>query len=300
MKLGVNSIRVIRIHLKKGDRKRHLNWSDLSKYEIKKNIDALGDGRYDHEIDIVYGDRQNKKGVTLIDIHGGSYIYSYRNNNYGFATVFADAGFDVVLLDYPHNDECKDSLVQVNVLAKQLEYVFSHGAELGLNPDRVFLTGDSAGGHFALLLTEAIKDLELRRDLNISFEGVKLAGLAVNCPVYDYLRVSQTTFISKRGRKFLFGKRYDDADYLRALSPKCHIKSLDIPVFVSSCQNDFLIQETRDLVRDLTELQKAPTYCFIDKEDRAVAHVHNVVNINHPDSVFVNQEMIKFFSSFNE
>ena len=103
MKLGSLALKMIVAYLKHGDKKTRKDRPLNGDFEIKSDIDALGDGRFDHQIDIIYAPKDKRLGKTLIDIHGGAYIYSYRKNNVSFASVFASKGYDVVLLDYPHN-----------------------------------------------------------------------------------------------------------------------------------------------------------------------------------------------------
>lgn len=297
MKLGPTSLKLIRVFLRKSDKKKHKAWPPKEAYRSLLDVDALGDGVFEHQIDVYYAPESIRKNVTLIDIHGGAYIYGDRKNNFGFASVFLDKGYDVVTLDYGHNDlrrhGCQD---QVATLGKQLAYVAGHAEELGLNPRRFFLTGDSAGGHFALLLAEAACDPELEKRLGLDLGGIQIHGVAVSCPVYDLKRNVGTAMLSKSGKKMMFGPRYDDPSFVTDYSPREHLDSLHMPTFVISCAKDFLKQESLDLVADMKEKDMDVEFHFVDKDDSAIGHVFNVIDIHLDESKTANEATDLFFS----
>ena len=295
MKIGSLALKLIVAHLKHGDKKPRKDWPKDGDFERKCDIDALGDGRFDHQFDIVYAPKEKRLGRTLIDIHGGAYVYSYRKNNFGFASVFAARGYDVVLLDYPHNNKKHGVHDQIRVLAKQLAFLVEHASEYGLEGNEFGLIGDSAGGHMALLLAEASCDKELEQKLGIDLKGVQFVGVAVSSPVYDFLAAVNAPVMSNSGRKMMFGPDYRNREGMALLSPKEHIDSLRLPVFLNSCKHDFIGEHSFDMHRDLTERNHPLEWCFIDAEDKNVDHVHNVTKITLPESVQVNNGIMAFF-----
>lgn len=295
MKLGSLALKLIVLHLRRGDKKPRKDWPKDGDFERKCDIDALGDGRFDHQFDIVYAPKEKRLGRTLIDIHGGAYVYSYRKNNFGFASVFASQGYDVVMLDYPHNGKKHGIHDQVRVLTKQMSYLVEHAAELGLEGNEFGLIGDSAGGHMALLLAEASCDKSVEEKLGIDLGGIKFVGVAVSSPVYDFVAAVDAPILSNSGRKMMYGPDFRNREEMALLSPKTHIDSLSIPLFVNACKNDFIGEHSFDLHRDLDERNYPHTWCFIDSPDKNVDHVHNVTKISLPESIQVNDAILGFF-----
>ena len=253
------------------------------------------DSRDDQKCDIYLADKPN--GITIIDIHGGAYIYSNRKNNAAFAKIWLDKGFNVVLLDYRLNNgkiECHD---QLKDLAREIVGVYKLGKceEPWFDPEKLVLTGDSAGGHFALWLAEAMCDESIAKKAGIDLEGAKVKCVAVNCPVYDLLKIVKDDNMTKGAKKYMLGKRALDLDYQAEIDPRTNINGLRVPVFVSSCRNDFLQEHALFLTQDMDKMGKPIEFMFLKDEDPNVAHVHNVIRLDLDASKRVNDAMEQFF-----
>ena len=302
MKLGPFALRMTRLWLRRSDKKNYANVQLPEGATETVNVDALGDGIYAHQIDVFHPAKEKRIGKTLLDIHGGGYIYGTRHNNKMFAGVFLEKGFDVITLDYPLNGKKgRDCLLQIRIVARQLRFIYDNAESLGVNRDALYLTGDSAGGHLALLLAEMVCDPALAAKIGADLTGIALKAVAPSCPVYDFVRlVRENQMLSKRGKKFMFGKTSRDEGYAELLCPRLHLPSLTIPLFLSSCKRDFLLQESLDLNADLEKTDIPHQFIYVDSDDPAIAHIHNVLHIKHPESIRVNDAMESFFLAHAE
>ena len=256
-------------------------------------------------LDIYYADKSVRKDAVLVDIHGGFYVAGQRENNRAFASVFLRAGYDVVLLEYRLNDGQRDVSDELADCAAALDYLAVHAGELGLNKDRMFLTGDSAGGHLALYMAEGAEDPSMPvRPAEFTPRGVLL-----NCPAYDFATFGKSTSFAKSALEWFIGPRYEDEAWMRSMSPRTYIGSYHGPLFVSTCTNDFIRAQSLLVKADCDSLghwgtlsegalcSKAPLE-FVDivSDDKNVAHVHNVVNVDLPESREVNARMVDFLN----
>ncbi len=296
MRIGSLAIRIIRRHLMKHDHHLHQDWPK-ELYDRVRNVDALGDGQYDHQFSVVYAPEGKRLGRTLIDIHGGAYVYSYRDNNYGFANVFAQRGYDVVVLDYPHNNKHQGVDEQVRVLAAQIAYMVAHRADLGLARGEYGLIGDSAGGHLALLMALANGDPEVQKKLGIDLSELKINGVALSCPVYDFEMAVYAPMLKNSARRMMFGPKFGDKEEIRRLSPKTYIETLKIPLYLNTCKNDFIGAQSQALLADLKKLGLKHIYRTFDTDDKNIDHVHNVTKISLKESIQVNDEIADFFDA---
>ena len=297
MKAGKGAVNLLKTILQFNDKQR-MKTQTIPPMVCKLNIPYIDDGEDCHKFDILYA---NNAKITVIDIHGGSYIMGHRQNNHLFGSKFVAAGMNFISLDYKVNDGNHGVEDLLKDCLKGIAYIFAHQKDLGIKDTKFFLTGDSAGGHLALL-TALINDSEKVRDqLNIKFKPVPFLGVLLNCPVYQYHHlgydsIENVATLTKQGATRLFGPMYViNEQYRREWSPSTHIKELKTPLFVSTCKNDFLRQHAQRLNDDL-KLMEFPHFRFIDiySNDPKIGHVHNVLEPDYAEGIYVNQSMIDF------
>lgn len=293
MKVNRFMLKIALRHMVRGDKKMH-EGLPVPSMEKKRLAIAPNDQASDQQkYDIYYAAEPN--GVTIIDIHGGAYIYSSRKNNVYFAKYFLDRGFNVVELDYRLNRGSIDTHDQVRDLAAELKHLFDRAEEYGLDPTKMVLTGDSAGGHFSLILAEMIYDREVAKKIGVDLEGVSIKCVAVNCPVYRFVEIGKGDALTKGAKKFMVGPRFADYEYQALVCPEANFHALRHPIFISTCKNDFIREESLMLVEDLKKANLPYAFKDILADEPEVAHVHNVIRPYLEQSKVVNEAMVEFF-----
>ena len=274
--------------------RRREKYPPLGLYKQRLNVPYMDDNNFFHQFDIFYAKEEVKKNILLIDVHGGSYIFGDRIDNYPFVYKFVEKGYDAITIDYIPNDGEMESKNLVDDCANALTYIFIHLKELELDKDEIVITGDSAGGHLALTLAFAIEDEAYMKELGYDFKGHKIKALLVNSPVYDVTNAGKTG-MTKKGRKRLYGPSIYDDEKMRLISPRDHLTSLDVPLFLSTCKRDFLRSESLLLNEDMKNYDKVK-YQFVDLDTnkKGVEHVHNVISPDLEESIKVNDMMMAF------
>lgn len=294
MKIGRTAVNLLAFFLVKGNKKRRKSFSPLLKdFEGKVDVPYIDDGDINHQFDIFYAKNENRKNVCIIDIHGGSYIFGEHRDNFIFGYQFLKQGYDFVAVDYVPNDGKKETKDSIDDCVLCIKYIFSHLEELKLDNDRFIMMGDSAGGHFALLLALASSNKNIADKLGYDFEGIDFEMTLVNCPVYDFVNIGRN-LLNKRGLKRLFGPNYHLVENLKIISPRTYIKNFNMPLFVSTCTKDFLRNESLLLNEDAKKYSLNIEFVDYQSNKRGVEHVHNVVRPSLPESKDVNELMFKF------
>ena len=294
MRLGKFIINILYRNSYKSTLKRRPHYPPHGEFKELINIPYIeGDDNPLHSFD-VYQANENRNNICFIDIHGGSYIFGEHKDNYPFCYYFVKRGFDAVNVDYIVNDGKTRSVYDtIDDIVKCLNYVFSHLKELGLENDKFVLTGDSAGGHFALLMAELLSDEEYAAKLGYKFPKIPLLAVAVNCPVYDFAHIKDG-WLANSGAKRMFGPRHKEENYFLNLCPKAHIDSLRCPIFTSTCTKDFLRSHSLLLQEDMKTRSNKFGICDIASKRKGIGHVHNVLHPEYEESIIVNDAMIDF------
>lgn len=86
----------------------------------------------------------------LIYLHGGGWCFGSINSCASFCSALAEAsGIAILAVDYPLAPE-QPYPTALNYCIEALKYATDHAAELGIDPRRISVGGDSAGGNLAL------------------------------------------------------------------------------------------------------------------------------------------------------
>jgi arylformamidase len=134
---------------------------------------------------------EGKGGALLVFIHGG-YWRSLDKGDFSYlAPAFNQRGVSLAL---PNYGLCPDvgieDIVKQNLLA--IAWLWHYGASYGVNPDRLYVAGHSAGGHLtAMMLAARWKTYlpELPRDLVKG--GLSISG------IYDLEPLVQAPFVNQ-------------------------------------------------------------------------------------------------------
>lgn len=112
---------------------------------------------------------------TLVYFHGGGWVWANVDTHDRMTREYAAAGpVAVVSVDYSLSPEAKFPTA-LEECAAVVRYVAEHGAAWGLDPSRILVGGDSAGGNLALATALLLRDTD----------GPALKGILANYPVSD-------------------------------------------------------------------------------------------------------------------
>ncbi len=294
MKIGRFPLNILKFKIEKENGRKVKKVFFDPKYRPHRDISYIDDGLEAHKFDLYFTPIKPKK-CLVIDIHGGAYIFGHRQENYVFGTVFLDAGYDFVATDYIVNDGKRDTLDLIDDNIKCICYIVNHLKELGLSEDyKIAITGDSAGGHLALTIAELFLDKKYQKTLGYDLPDINLIGVMVNCPVFNYVPLAKDS-LSTSGMKRMFGPNAYDKEERKKVCPKVHIDSLTVPLYASTCRNDFL-RNSESLSLKNTMDKRSTKFIFVDQdiEDKKIGHVHNILDITTDAAKEVNNGMITF------
>jgi len=207
---------------------------------------------------------------TVVWSHGGAYISGDRQHIANYARILADRGFTVVTVGYSLAPRATypTPIRQVNAA---LAYLVEHADRLHVDPQRLFLAGDSAGAHISAQLAIMITDPDYARRLDIAptITPAQLAGVLLYCGPYSVHTVGEGAF-GQFMRTVLWAysgdRNFRDNDYFALANITEHVGREFPPAFISAGNADPLLPQSLALAHRLQALGVAVDALFFDED----------------------------------
>jgi acetyl esterase/lipase len=139
---------------------------------------------------------------TVVWIHGGAWISGDKRDVDPYLRILASHGYTAIGLNYTIAPEAVYPTA-VKQLNTALGYIDAHAAELGVDPGRIVIAGDSAGGQLASQLDALVSNPDYAHLLGIepAITRDQLVGTVLQCGVYDLRRMADLDGIAAWGFK---------------------------------------------------------------------------------------------------
>lgn len=284
---------------------------DSSGWKKESHIPYLGDYDPWHILNLYYPD--NYKGVknlkTVIDIHGGGWLYGTVDLSERYLGWIASQGYAVMGMNYRLlQDTDLKGLVQD--IYGALHWLKKYGPARGFDLDNILLTGDSAGGHLTNLVACIEKSKKLQQAYGVEAMGLKLKALCVCCPCADtnglYINGAPKTEdgegTAAAYKSLMLGKDGEKAPWYGMMGIDETIAVLDIPaadmppMYIIGSETESLYPQTCFLKEQLDKARWPYEALIWEKEDGP--HLQHVFNISHwewRESLISNKKMLEFF-----
>ena len=140
----------------------------------------------DQTLDIFVDKSVEQNGCIHMFIHGG-FWHSLDAKTFSFvADGFCGDGTVVIVVDYPMFPDANFPII-VDSCQKAIYWIYEHGSELNVDPNRITISGNSAGGHLVALLMARDWPMEKNLPADVVSAGCAISGL------YDLEPVRQST-----------------------------------------------------------------------------------------------------------
>lgn len=163
---------------------------------------AYGDAGADTTMDVFTPASATGPLPTVIWIHGGAWISGVKENVDPYLRILAAEGYTTIGVNYTIGPEGVYPLA-VHQLNDALTYIDEHAEELGVDPTRIVLAGDSAGAQLASQMATLITSSDYAEimDITPALSADQLAATILNCGVYDLAALAELDGIAGWGFK---------------------------------------------------------------------------------------------------
>lgn len=217
---------------------------------------------------------------TVIWTHGGAWISGDRTNARPYFQLIANEGFTVISLGYSVGPE-ETYPTAVHQLNDAHAWVLANAERFHVDPNQIFLAGDSAGAQLSSQLAAIITNPALAEELSItpSLSPNQLSGLILNCGIYDMAAFTDNsgateTFVTRllvwgttTSLWAYTGSRNIDTDDLRQMSSIDHVTADYPPIWISGGNGDPLTdRQSRPFAAKLESLGVEVTTLFYPED----------------------------------
>ena len=208
---------------------------------------------------------------ALIIIHGGGWTLHTNMVMEGMARYITNRGYAVFNINYrvyptpvkAMVDDCLGAVI----------WVKEHAAEYHADPNRIAVTGDSAGGHLTAMIVTAARDPAFTP----TYTGTGRYDASINCAipiygVYDFPAMAKLPIAKPLFKEVLGASYQEKPEWYRQLSPITYVRPGLVPQLIVCGNLDPLYPQNRAYEKRLQEtgnpvefyLAQGQTHAFLN------------------------------------
>lgn len=238
-----------------------------------------------------------EKLPTIIDIHGGGWMYGDCHLNDNYCRFLASQGYAVMAMSYRLLPQIGLREMIQDIFAS-LHWLESFGSQKGLDLTRVFLVGDSAGAHLAGLTLCIQKSLRLQNIYGVEALKFNFDALAIICGVMEPRKLALGNGIMSQAAnlqlKLMIGKNPEISNAID-FSQVCRNIHLP-PIMIIGGEEDSFWWQTKLLLEILKQNKfEFHTKLWLHSQGSHLTHVFNVSHWEWSESQETNLAMLDFF-----
>ena len=169
------------------------------------------------KLDIYQCNRPN--APINVFIHGGAWRGGFAKDSAYMAEMYLAAGANLVIPDFVWVQDAGGSLMTMaDQVRRAVAWVYKNATSFGGDPDRLYISGQSSGGHLGgvVVVTDWLRDFGLPADI--------IKGALLISGMYDLKPVR----LSKRSQYVNFND-----ETVEALSAERHIHMINMPLIIA-------------------------------------------------------------------
>lgn len=279
------------------DAARKAEQTPPDKVESRRDLAYMPTGKWQHRLDLFRPEGEEGVLPLIVDVHGGGWMYGDKELNEYYCMSLAKYGFMVADINYSLVPDT-DLRGQIADIFEALNWCFEHGREYGGDPEQLYLTGDSAGAHLALLACGAADSPEYRELYQVPPLKGEILALGLVCPASLKIMESDPDPLRKERCRMIYGTepkasplwQYSDWE---DVVPACKLP----PVFLLTTEGDKIQYPQALELHSLLE-KYGKEHIFLQwppSEERNLGHVFNVLHHGYPESRGANEKMAEYF-----
>jgi len=234
----------------------------------------------------VFQPKENANGAAIIWTVSGGWFSSHEHINLDFLRELLSRGYTVFAVVHGSQPQftVPEAVADMN---RAVRYIRSHAAEYGIDPNRIGISGGSAGGHLSLMIGTAGSPGDEKAKDDVEKASSRVQAVACFFPPTDFLNYGTPGFEwlnqgIKDPLRAPFDFREWDAErkyfapvseekrreIARQISPAHHVSSDDPPTLLIHGDKDYLVPlQQSELIIEKFKAAGVPCELIVKKGD---------------------------------
>ncbi|MBR3327782.1 MAG: alpha/beta hydrolase [Atopobiaceae bacterium] len=234
---------------------------------------------------------------TIVSVHGGGWVYGDKEVYQFYCMSLAQQGFAVVNYTYPLAPKAKFPSIVAHA-AQVLAWCADQADEYGLDVERLFAVGDSAGAHTLAQLAAMLTDAEYAAAVGVPLEGVPTPkAIALNCGIYDIRHITQLRWMLKGMLGDYMPHKWADERVVDLMCVTGHVRESYPPTYLMTSTGDFLVDQAPLMERELEAAGVEHVSKVYGTANNKLGHVFHC-DLRLPEAHACNEDECDFFKRF--
>ena len=235
---------------------------------IKEGIVIGEGGGRSLEADVFLPPLEEKNRPAVLFIHGGGWIEGDRSQLRGYGILLARLGFVCMCNSYRLSNESIWP-AQIQDVNCAIRYLRANATDLGLDPDRIGVSGNSAGGHLSLMAAATNYDQIFEGEGGNNEVSSEIKAV---CAIYPPTTIRQLEMVNPLENAFLMlmGKEAKKEDYDKA-SPLNYVTEDYPPCMLIHGSTDSVVRlkDSTEFYEKLIEFNRPASLHIFSEEEHA-------------------------------
>ena len=218
--------------------------------------------------DIFLPPLEEKSRPAVLFIHGGGWIEGDRSQLRGYGILLARLGFVCMCNSYRLSNESIWP-AQIQDVNCAIRYLRTNATDLGLDPDRIGVSGNSAGGHLSLMAAATNYDQIFEGEGGSNEVSSEIKAV---CAIYPPTTIRQLEMLNPLENAFLMlmGKEANKEDYDKA-SPLNYVTEDYPPCMLIHGSTDSVVRlkDSTKFYEKLIEFNRPASLHIFSEEEHA-------------------------------
>lgn len=260
------------------------------------NIPYINDGHRGHLLDVYYPENIKGKLPVIIDIHGGGFLSGYKDMNRLYGYHLAKRGFVVFNINYRLAFSDTKVPGQIQDIVEAINWIGDNIDSYNGDKDKIFITGESAGGALATMVALISKSERLLKLFNTKNIDVDIKAIAI---VSGMMNLEEKTIGYWGLRSMCLERGYKKQEYYQNLIFDNIPEMKDLqPTFLTTSDEDELRHMTLNFEKTLKKYSVEYRMKYFEKrETKKLGHVFSILYPGYEESIELIDELLGFFRS---